>query len=373
MVITVSRRTLWISLAILVIVVIISLLAFRSRSKYQYPDTTAALKNIITVSTVAAATGYPGVVTITTATAHGLVVGDVILNGTTPYVVLAQPAPTTTSPHTFSISATTALVPAGTVLTPAYKSLENALEDCNITQQNNGFPTASGKTFDQCVDDATVAYYSSMCPWTNVTTTANMPASVSAAYTIYQNQISSTLGSANANSVGKAYSAIKNAANTNMIAIANAARKADITGATRKYLSTVCPNYYVTATGTATPTTYATWDVYASTQAGGSAPTYYFNASRVKYANATEKGNVAKRLKEWAKYAAVDPTQAPASATSLISTCTLFSAMSADGVTPNYKLAQQYGPGTVVPAGTTLPWDTVVTTCDNSLTGYALN
>jgi hypothetical protein len=374
MLISVSRRTLWVSLVILVIVVIIILLAVRSRSKYQYPDTTAAAKKAVTVSAVVAAgASYPGVVTLTVPSSppHGLVSGDVILNGSTAYVVLSAPA---VSPTSISVSAATTDVPVGTVLTPAYTSLSDALEKCNITQQNGGFPTADGKTFDTCVDDATQAYYSSMCPWTSVTATASMPTSVAAAYTVYQNQISSTLQTADANSVGKAYVGIKNAANTNMVAIANAARKADITGATRKYLSTVCPNYYVTATGTATPASYANWGVYNGAPPAGTpaapAPTYYFDASRVKFATAAQKTAVSDKLKEWAKYAAQDPTHAPASATSLITGCTLFSDMSADGVTPNYKLAQQYGPGTVTTA-VDLPWNRTENTCNQALTNFA--
>jgi hypothetical protein len=372
MALTISRTTLCVSLVVLVIVVIITLIAIRSRSKYAYPDASAALKNAITVSTVAAAgASYPGVVTITTVTAHGLVAGDVILNGVTALVVLSAPAPTTTPPHTFSVSATAASVPTGTVLTPAYKTLTDALEQCNITQQNSGFPTAAGKTFNQCIDDSTIAYYSSMCPWTSVTATASMPATVSSAYTTYQNQISSTSGTADPNSVGKAYTAIKNAANTPMIVITNAARKADITGATRKYLSTVCPNYYTSASGTATPSNYSTWGVFATAAAATTAGVpYYFDASRVKFASAADKTSVANRIKEWAKYAAVYDLLNPGTTTGpLITGCNLYNTMSADGVTPNWKLAQQYGPGTV--AGITLPWNTVESTCNTAYNTYA--
>ena len=352
-------------MAILVIVVIISLLAFRSRSKYAYPDASAAAKIQVTVSS-STASGTPGIITITTTSAHGYVAGDVFLKGSTPYVVLASPAPTNTPSPTFSVYGVTTDFTNGIILKPAYKTLSEALEQCNIDKQTG---LKNDSEFATCVDQATVKYYSSMCPWTsagNIPTTGSAPAASVTAYTTYTGSISST---AAGESVGKAYLGIKNAANTPMIAIANAARKADITGATRKYLSTVCPNYYVSATGTATPATYASWGVYASAQSGGSAPTYYFNASRVKFANANEKTSVADRLKEWSKYAAVYDTLNPGAtpSTPLIAGCNLFSGTT--GGIPNWKLAQQYGPGTV--AGTNLPWDTAETTCNAAYGTYA--
>jgi hypothetical protein len=369
---TVSKRTIWISLAILVIVVIITLVVIRAKSTYAYPDAAANAKITSIVSSAASPAGYTGVVTITTTGAHGYVAGDVLNYGTAAYVVLATPAPTITPTHTFSISTTSAAATftANSTFKPAYKTLGDALESCNITNNNGGYTPTQ---FDTCIQEAATQYYNSLCPWTSPT--APEPQSGTPQYTAKQTRDNEISSGANGvtNSIGKSYIGVKNSASPTMMTVVNAARKADVTGATRKYLNTVCPNYYTTATGTV-PTGYSTWGIYSSsgaaTTAGASA--YYFNPTLVKFSNKTNKDEAQVRFREWAKYAALDPTQPPASATSLISGCTLFSAMSADGVTPNYKLAQQYGPGTVTTA-VTLPWNSTVTTCNDLLTAYVLN
>lgn len=327
----------------IVVLVIIMLVFRRMKSKYQYPDTAAAAKVPATIQSAAMTTtataSTPGVVTITTSSAHGYAAGDVILYGSpkVAYVVLSTPAPTST---TFAISASAATgFTTGSMFTPAYKTLIDALEQCNIDNQN----TPNQATFDACITAKTSEYVTSMCPWTtNSPTAGSASAAVLAAKAVFDSDIGI---------IRTAYSALQNSVSTALTPVMNAARRADITGATRKYLTAVCPNYYVPATGGAVPASYSTWQASATTIASNP-PTVYFDGSRLAFTDATTKAAVKARLISWAKYAATDST----GTTALFPSCTLFSANN------NWKTAQQYGPGTVV-SGTTLPWNTSETTC----------
>lgn len=329
----------------IVIAVILVLIIIRVKSRYQYPDTVAAAKTQATVQsatmTTAATSSSPGVVTITTTAAHGYTAGDVILYGTpkVAYVVLSTPAPTST---TFAINASAATgFTASSVFVPAYKTLMDALEQCNIDNQN----TPNQATFDACITAKTADYVTSMCPWTtNVPTAASASAAIITAKTAFDTDIST---------IRTAYNALQNSVSTDLTPILNAARRADITGATRKYLTAVCPNYYVPATGGSVPASYSTWQASATTIASNP-PAVYFNGSLLSFTDATSKAAVKARLIAWAKYAAATS----AGTSPLVPNCTLYSA----GTGPNWKLAQQYGPGTVA-SSVTLPWNTAETTC----------
>ena len=342
-----SNKMLKWGIVALVVITIFVLMVRRMRSKYQYPDAAAAAKTQATVSsaslTTAASVASPGVVTITTTAAHGYAAGDVLLFGTpkVAYVVLSSPAPTST---TFAINASAATgFSNGTVFVPAYKTLTTALEQCNIDNQNNPNQT----TFDACITSRTSDYVTSMCPWTTLTpTTASASAAIMTAKTNFDTDIMT---------IKTAYTALQNSVSTEFTPILNAARRADITGATRKYLNAVCPNYYVSATGTAVPASYSTWQASATTIASNP-PAIYFDGSRLAFTDATTKAAVKARLIAWSKYAATDSTgTAP-----LMTGCTLYNA--AAGTGKNWQLAQQYGPGTVA-STITLPWNTAETTC----------
>lgn len=330
----IDGRTLRMILVGVVIAVVLILVVRRARSMYQYPNATAATKTTSTIQSAAAPS--TGVVTITTTAAHGYAAGDVIMYGTpsVAYVVLSTPAPTSTA---FSVNAVAASgFPAGGVFKPAYQTLTDALEQCNIDFQNGG----TQAVFDQCITDRTATYVTSMCPWTSATPTA---ASASAAIVTAKATFDTDVAA-----IARAYNGLKNGASTDLTLAINAARKADITGATRKYLTTVCPEYYVPATGGTAPAEYATWVQGLDTQ---SVP-YYFNASLVKFTTVAEKTAAKNRLISWAKYAA----STSAGTAPLLPGCTLYSANN------NWKLAQQYGPGTVNTA-VTFPWNTAETTC----------
>lgn len=363
MALTVSRRTIGIALGVVVVLVIITMVVvrMRSKSKYAYPDAAAAAKTTSVVQS--AASGGAGIVTITTNAAHGYAAGDVVLYSTTPFTVLTSPSPTSTA---FSIATASAAATftAGSTFIPAYKTLTDALEVCNIANALN--PNAS--TFTTCIETQTTTYYNSMCPY--LSTDPSAANGAPAAYVTAKTTLTNETASTSATSIGSAYTGLKNSASTAMTPVVNAARKADITGATRKYMATVCPNYYVTATGTATPSNYTTWAVYATASAAG-ASTYYFQTDRVKFTTAAEKTSVLSKITEWAKYAAQNPTNTGGPTAPLVSGCNLYNAMSADGVTPNWKLAQQYGPGTVI-SGVTLPWNTTESTCTAAVTAAGL-
>ena len=344
----ISDKTLRRVLVGVAVVTILILIFFRIRSKYEYPNLAAAAKGVATVSTAAQTTSAtatsPGVVTITTTAAHGYTAGDVLLYGTSSYVVLSAPSTTT-----FTINASAAATfTAGSTFKPAYKTLTDALEQCNIANQNNPNQT----TFDNCIKTQTEAYVKSMCPWTetnNVPTQATAPATVWAAKAAFD---------ADVLTIKDAYVGLQNSVSTALTPVLNAARRADLTGATRKYLTAACPGYYAPATGGPAPAGYNTWRTSATTLSsndiGAGLIVTYFDASRVKFSDTTQKTAVLNRLVEWAKYATSDT----AGTTPMITGCTLHTGGTAPNL--NWKLAQQYGPGTVTTA--TLPWNTPVTT-----------
>lgn len=73
------------------------------------------------------------------------------------------------------------------------------------------------------------------------------------------------------------------------------ARKADITGATRAYLSTVCPSFYTDITGSTVETTYRSWDIGGTTY-GYNAPTQTQVNNWATYAIDTSVGIVDGKL-----------------------------------------------------------------------------
>jgi hypothetical protein len=334
----ISDKTLRRLLVGVAVVTILLLIFFRVRSKYAYPDLAAAAKGVATVSrsdqTTEATATSPGVVTITTTAAHGYAAGDVIIYGSSAYVVLSAPSTTTFTINAPDKNAFTAT----STFKPAYKTLKDALDQCNVDNQNNPNST----TFDNCIKTQTEAYVKSMCPWTEST---NVPTQATAPSTVWQAKQNFD---ADVAAIRDAYVGLQNSVSTDLTPVLNAARRADLTGATRKYLSAACPGYYAPAAGGTVPAGYTTWRTSLTTlpNPASTGIVTYFDASLVKFTNTTEKNNVRDRLVEWAKYATSDT----AGTTPLITGCTLHTNL-------NWKLAQQYGPGTVTTAAT-LPWNT---------------
>ena len=233
--------------------------------------------------------------------------------------------------------------------------------------------TAAQTTLRTCVTDKVSTYVQTKCPYTNGVepgTTGGGPASAAktAAWNAYQADI---------RSIRVAYSAYilapTDATNPTLrVEDVQAARKADLTGATRKYLATVCPattspgfytpsDYGVDTTTdaagvtTVTQTTvsypdpvsskYAEWKVY--TTAPGATPTYGFYGDAAYLTRA--------KIAAWAIGAGMltstDPNQEPSEPTAgLLGTGSKYSSV-ANGI-PNWVIARDFGPGTV---GTAIP------------------
>jgi hypothetical protein len=150
------------------------------------------------------------------------------------------------------------------------------------TQYNLSNVTATDATrqgfltiFNQCVRSNVGFYVDSKCVWVTTDASGNTlapttvgvngaTASDVAAYTQFTND---------QNAIQTAYTDLftrSSDTTTPTIEVVDAAFKADLTGATRRYLSTVCSNYFKTAT-TDPSATYSAWTVAT----GATAPTAY--------------------------------------------------------------------------------------------------
>lgn len=117
--------------------------------------------------------------------------------------------------------------------------------------------------FNNCVRSNVGLYVDSKCQWINSDPTAANTAEYAALQTYNNDQ----------NSIQTAYVdlATKSSDTTSpTLETVEAALKADLTGATRRYLATVCSGYFKTPGGDPT-TTYIGWSV----QTGATAPTTY--------------------------------------------------------------------------------------------------
>lgn len=124
--------------------------------------------------------------------------------------------------------------------------------------------------FTNCVRSNVSIYVDRKCSWISTDPTGDKPE-----YAAFQTFTVDT------NAIKTAYMDITTRATDSSsfspsLEIVNAALKADLTGATRKYLAAVCPNYFKTPTGVTDPTTvYSNWRVVT----GSTAPnTYSFYA-----------------------------------------------------------------------------------------------
>jgi len=270
-----------------------------------------------------------------------------------------------------------------TTLRTDLTACETAYSTAYIAANGNAAAIATARTtLGTCVTGKVSAYVQTKCPYTNGEepgTTNGGPATTAttAAWNAYQ---------ANIRSIRMAYSAYilvpTDSTNPNLRDVdVQAARKADLTGATRKYLATVCPattspGFYtpsdygvVTTTDAAgvstmsqttvtypdpVSTKYAQWNVY--TTAPGTTPTYGF------YAAAVTRTSIA----AWAIGAGMltssDPNQEPSVPTAgLLGTGSKYSSV-ANGI-PNWVIARDFGPGTVgkaVPISYASPTGTTV-------------
>lgn len=249
-----------------------------------------------------------------------------------------------------------------------YTNAINKCEEVYINAKNSNVSTAEAD-LTNCISSNVSAYYRLRCPFlpddTGATLTAGqdplqgggniLGGTSNAAYVAYTNDIKI---------INDAYTPILAAANqTPTQVIIQAARKADFTGATRKYFASLCPDLYSNTTGDTTlQSLYTGW-----TSAATNSSAYGFMPSNV----------TAVRIWEWAKYAGDPPvitsgvygssprpllTPLSGSVGTLTKsgagTCTLGGWTGlAWGATSYWQLAADNGPGTVL-SGTTFPWNT---------------
>lgn len=226
-------------------------------------------------------------------------------------------------------------------------SCQVAYNTANITatdQTRPGFML----TFTDCVRSNVNSYVENKCPWIN----RNPINTDGSAWTAYQTFTNDT------NSVKTAYAdlvtrATESATFSPSLTIVNAALKADLTGATRRYLATVCTDYFKPGGNVTDPTsTYSAWRVVT----GATTPNAYSF-----YAGAT--GSItAAQVNTWATKAATytvnsttndftvgTPYVASGSIYNQDSTITDPYATVSGTKYKNWEIARDNGPGTINP------------------------
>jgi hypothetical protein len=220
---------------------------------------------------------------------------------------------------------------------------------------------AAMNTANTCISSNVIAYYNARCPFlpgadgTSAAITATGPGAPvgGTSNTAYQAYL------ADITVINNAYTDIIRQVNETMsINIIQAARKADFTGASRKYFATLCPDLYSNTTSTALTTQYLAW-----TSAATASTAYGFQASRV----------TKDRIWQWAIHAGAAPGTTGDTYTAptvpLISTTTTlalcansdYNVATLNGTTPNWQIAADNGPGTLN-TSVTFPWNTASTT-----------
>lgn len=332
-------------------------------SGYNSPVTVSSTLTNSTI-TYATATGF----TVTTASAHNLYVGALvsiqgtgmttldsqattITVGTAPNAV-SIPGPLTTytvvsvpSSTTYTFAAPTGVTTAPT--TPGMTVIASGIPtpfSITVTDQftftytvptaptgipSNGYAfdasnaavMAAYAVKDACLTTAVTTYMTNKCPYTTDPTQVPTSGTALTAYNQYQTDLTT---------INNAYLVVVQNPGTVSAAQYNAARKADITIATRKYLATVCTGFYAPQSGTDPGTTYQGYTLAPASTNG-------FDPSQITSAN----------IATWAQYAATDPTVATSSLTTPLTTgSTSWTKANAAGL-QNWQVARYAGPGTV--------------------------
>ena len=237
----------------------------------------------------------------------------------------------------------TGLSPPETTTYSNIISCQSTYNTANATATTDATRTTIMTTFTDCVRSNVGIYVDTKCKWITLDPSAatNASAGEITAYGTYVTD-SNNIQAAYADLVTKAS---VNSADAPTTEIVNAALKADITGATRKYLATVCPNYFKTSSGDPT-STYSSWSVVT----GATAPAaglYGFYASGGKITKAAVDAWAAKA----ARYTTSDATNEFTVGTPYLAsgstymTNTTFT--NSDGsFVKNWELMRDNGPGT---------------------------
>ena len=300
-------RKILIFAAIFTVVVFIAIKIWR-RSYYSYPNTSEDAQVPITAMTQAAS-----VVTVAAA-GHNFKVGDIVLlknTGTTAITATTGVMPTVsatsgtpvivatiaTGTFTFAGSFTGTFSTSGSPTAEAVgfgkmTDLKSALVACQDTYARETINNVAGAAANRtsCIATAVAPYTRGHCQWLPADgQPLPVPTAGDAltAYTAYQNDIKTIqlayVSTANRAAAGT-FSGISDV--TKASAIVSAARAADITGATQKYLATVCPGFYQPGdpTGTDPSTGYKLWTAVSAAsdalpQTAGSQKHFYASST----------------------------------------------------------------------------------------------
>lgn len=224
---------------------------------------------------------------------------------------------------------------------------------CQVTYNTaNIYATAETRpalltTFTECVRSNVTGYVDTKCVWvsndpTTVGAVVGNTTTTSAHVTAY-NQYTSDTRAIQAAYMDLLTRATATAtATTPALSVVNAGLKADLTGATRRYLATVCTDYFKTPTNDLT-STYSSWSVAPSASAAPTAYSFYASGGKITKA----------QVDTWAAKAAdytVDATTSEFTVGTpyLASGSTYMSDSTFSGV-KNWEIARDNGPGTINP------------------------
>lgn len=207
---------------------------------------------------------------------------------------------------------------AGGTMNTTLKGCQDAFNVSMIT--NNAMAAGATKdtaiataetTYATCVKNAVGTYSSSTCPEISTANIGTRPTdSVKAGYyDQYTTTDLPTIQTAYYAPMGTAVAAFARGGTVPSTDMVTAARKADLAGATRKYIARVCPTFYNAADGTNAKTTaYQAWQVFSAAPASGSTAEGFYGA-------AVTNTNII----TWADYAALTKQIPAATASQAIS------------------------------------------------------
>jgi hypothetical protein len=238
-------------------------------------------------------------------------------------------------------------------------TLNTQLQDCQTTYSQailaGTNATTAQAALKTCVSGKVSTYIQTKCPYTNGEQPAATDTTGRTAWTAYQ---------ANIRAIRDAYNAqvTAGANDATYLTLVQAARKADLTGATRQYLATACPS--TTGPGFYTPADYGT-SITTDATTGQSTVTMtkdtYPDPVSAKYSSWTSAANAGygfdatritrANIETWAVGAGVIADNAAAPTAALAPTGTKYTNASSAGI-PNWVVARDFGPGTI---GTDVP------------------
>jgi hypothetical protein len=247
---------------------------------------------------------------------------------------------------------TTGTAQEDTTLNTQLQACQTTYSQAILAGTNEATAKAALKT---CVSGKVSTYIQTKCSYTNGEQPAATDTTGRAAWTVYQTNIRA-IRDAYTNEI------TAGASDAAYLPIVQAARKADLTGATRQYLATACPS--TTGPGFYTPADYGT-SITTNVTTGQSTVTTttvtYPDPVSAKYSSWTSAANAGygfdraritrANIEAWAIGAGVIADNAVSPTAALAPTGTKYTNVSSAGI-PNWVVARDFGPGTI---GTTVP------------------